>query len=466
MTGSQRAESRTFTETPEGAAVVVAPCESHYRALFDGAPDAILITDMDSMQILDANAAASALFGYSHAELTNMLVTSVSLEPEETRKSVSDAYPYVPRRRLRRKDGSEFLAEITASKTQFDDTHARVSFIRDISDRIAVENARDASERKFAAAFASSPDAVNINRMDDGMYVEINDGFTQLTGWTVEQTIGKTSAEIDIWENLDDRRRMVSLLRRDGQLNNFEAGFRSQDGSVRIALMSARIIDIEGAPHILSVTRDISDKKRADLERAQSSERLAEMVHEITRTLGRVVEIRDPYTHGHQERVAQVSRAIATEMGLSADDVEAVEMSALVHDVGKLSVPAEILNKPGALSNEEFGLIKSHSQRGYDILKGVDFPWPIAVIVLQHHERQDGSGYPNQLMGSEILPAARILAIADVVEAMASYRPYRPALGLATAIAEIEAHPEKYDPDARAACLALHSRGELAFLDA
>jgi PAS domain S-box-containing protein len=416
------------------------------------------------MRILDANAAASALFGYSHAELTSMPVTSVSFEPEETRQSVSGEHPYVPRRRLRRKDGSEFLAEITASKTHFDDTHARVSFIRDISDRVAAENARDASERKFAAAFASYPDAVNINRMDDGMYVEINDGFTQLTGWTVEETIGKTSAEIDIWENIDDRRRMVALLRDDGRLNNFEAGFRSQDGTVRIALMSARIIDIDGVPHILSVTRDISDKKRADLERAQSSERLAEMVHEITRTLGRVVEIRDPYTHGHQERVAQVSRAIAAEMGLSSDDIDAVEMSALVHDVGKLSVPAEILNKPGALSNEEFGLIKSHSQRGYDILKGVDFPWPIAMIVLQHHERQDGSGYPNQLKGDEILPAARILAIADVVEAMASYRPYRPALGLDAAIAEIEEHPEKFDGDARAACLALHARGELAFL--
>jgi putative nucleotidyltransferase with HDIG domain len=248
-------------------------------------------------------------------------------------------------------------------------------------------------------------------------------------------------------------------------VDNFEAGFRYKDGVVRTGLMSCRVIEVGGEACLLSMTRDISERKRAEDDLARSNARLAEMVLEITRTLGRVVEIRDPYTHGHQERVAQVSRAIAMEMGLSAADIQACEMSALVHDVGKLAVPAEILNKPGVLSDVEFGLIKAHSERGFEILKGVEFPWPMAQIVLQHHERQDGSGYPNGLAGEDILLPARILAIADVVEAMASYRPYRPALGLAAAIAEIEGYPERFDVDARAACLSLNARSELAFLD-
>ncbi|MDR3685678.1 MAG: PAS domain S-box protein [Coriobacteriia bacterium] len=465
MSELERLENRSSITARQTVAGELPDSESHYRTLFDNAPDAILIVDMDSMAILDANAAASRLFGYSPAELTRMMVTDLSLEPVETKRTVADAVAFIPRRRLRRKDGTEFLAEVTSSRNRFDDTNARVSFVRDITDRVAAESARDASETKFAAAFAASPDAVNINRMEDGLYVEVNDGFTRLTGWTAAETIGKTSGEIQIWESLQDRSRMVAQLRDSGRVDNFEAGFRNKDGSLTVALMSARIIDFGGVPHILSVTRDISDRKRSELDLAQSNMRLAEMVLEITRTLGRVVEIRDPYTHGHQERVALVARAIATEMGMSADDVDAIEMSALVHDVGKLSVPAEILNKPGALSDAEFGLIKSHSQRGYEILKGVEFPWPMADIVLQHHERQDGSGYPQGLVGDEILPAARILAIADVVEAMASYRPYRPALGLAAAVDEIQSFPEKYDADARTACLALHARGELAFLD-
>jgi len=228
--------------------------------------------------------------------------------------------------------------------------------------------------------------------------------------------------------------------------------------------VSARLIHIGGEPHILSVTRDISDQKRTAEELEQSNARLGRMVRDMTTTLGRVVETRDPYTHGHQERVARVSKALAAEMKLPDDEIEAVSMAALVHDVGKLSVPAEILNKPGALSEVEFGLIRVHSERGYAILADVDFPWPIAQIVLQHHERCDGSGYPRGLLGEEILLPARILAIADVVEAMASHRPYRPALGLEAAIDEIRDNSQKYDAEARAACLRLYESGELDFL--
>lgn len=181
----------------------------------------------------------------------------------------------------------------------------------------------------------------------------------------------------------------------------------------------------------------------------------------VIETMGKVVEARDPYTQGHQRGVAKVSILIAEEMGLPPDEVAAIEVAGLVHDVGKLAVPAEILTRPGRLSHIEYELIREHSQTGHDILEDIDFGWPIADMVLQHHERADGSGYPNGLSGEQILPAARILAVADVLEAMSSHRPYRPALGIAAAIAEITDDSQRFDPDVVAACLRLHKAGAL-----
>jgi PAS domain S-box-containing protein/putative nucleotidyltransferase with HDIG domain len=194
---------------------------------------------------------------------------------------------------------------------------------------------------------------------------------------------------------------------------------------------------------------------------AGTNERLEGLLHQVTVALGRVVEARDPYTSGHEERVATLARQIAIEMGLTEADAAGVEIAGLVHDIGKLSVPAEILTKPSALSAIEFRLIREHSKTGYDILKDISFEWPVADIVLQHHERIDGSGYPNGIKGDQMLPLARILAVADVVEAMASHRPYRPAVGLTAAIEEISGHPDHYDREAAAACVRLYEAGAI-----
>ena len=155
--------------------------------------------------------------------------------------------------------------------------------------------------------------------------------------------------------------------------------------------------------------------------------------------LAATAEARDPYTAGHQRRVADLSRAIAQKMGLSNDQVDGVRMAGSIHDLGKIYVPSEILNKPGKIRENEFELVKSHPQVGYEILKTIDFPWPVAEIEIQHHERLDGSGYPNGLKGDEILLESRIVAVADVVESMSSHRPYRPALGIDEALSEIKA---------------------------
>jgi HD-GYP domain-containing protein (c-di-GMP phosphodiesterase class II) len=168
------------------------------------------------------------------------------------------------------------------------------------------------------------------------------------------------------------------------------------------------------------------------------------------------IEMRDPYTAGHQRRVGKLSSAIATRMSLPADQIDGIRMAADIHDVGKIYVPAEILSKPGQLTEIESSIIRTHPRVGYDILKTIEFPWPIAAIVHQHHERIDGSGYPNGLSGEAILLEARIVCVADVVEAMSSHRPYRPAHGIEMALDEISRGRGRiYDPQAVDACLAL-----------
>jgi putative nucleotidyltransferase with HDIG domain len=180
--------------------------------------------------------------------------------------------------------------------------------------------------------------------------------------------------------------------------------------------------------------------------------------------IANTVEMRDPYTSGHQLRVARLAVAMAREIGLSEHQTQGLYLAGIIHDVGKINIPAEILNKPGKISKLEYQLIQGHAEAGYDIVKGVDFPWPIADMVRQHHERLDGSGYPQGLAGEAILPEARVLAVADVVEAMMSHRPYRAALGVDAALAEIENGKGRlFDPEAVDACIALFRHKRFSF---
>ncbi len=215
--------------------------------------------------------------------------------------------------------------------------------------------------------------------------------------------------------------------------------------------------DENGRPTgILGVTRDITERKRGRDALARSFENLRKALGGTVHAIARVVEIRDPYTAGHQRRVADLSRAIATELGLAIDRIEGLRMAATIHDIGKISVPAEILSKPTRLTAIERSLIEIHPQTGFDILQDIDFPWPVAEMIFQHHERIDGTGYPQGLHGNDILMEARIIAVADVVEAMASYRPYRPALGIDFALEEISRNRGiKYDAEVVQACLTI-----------
>jgi len=200
---------------------------------------------------------------------------------------------------------------------------------------------------------------------------------------------------------------------------------------------------------------------RTRVEQRQSALKLEHALEDTIQAIATTIEARDPYTAGHQLRVSKLATAIAREMQLDEATVAAVQRGAEIHDIGKIYVPAEILNRAGRLSDIEFSLIRTHPQVGYDIVKEIDFPWPIAKIILQHHERLDGSGYPNKLTGDAILLEAKIIAVADVVEAMMNHRPYRPALGVDAAIDEIErCSGRQFDPEAVAACTKILRRGE------
>lgn len=206
--------------------------------------------------------------------------------------------------------------------------------------------------------------------------------------------------------------------------------------------------------HVIWVAHNITNRKRADQQITESYQRLQRTFEETVHALSALVEMRDPYTAGHQKRVALIAREIATEIGLPDHRIKGIWVAALVHDVGKIRVPSDILSKPGRITKAEFELIKEHPQTGYEVLSKIDFPWPVAQIVLQHHERINGSGYPRGLKEQEILIESKIMGVADVVEAMTYRRPYREALGLDVALQEIKQNEGiLYDPEVVQACI-------------
>lgn len=199
----------------------------------------------------------------------------------------------------------------------------------------------------------------------------------------------------------------------------------------------------------------LQDLGSANLELSESFERIRRVLEDSIKVLASTLEMRDPYTAGHQRRVSEIAWQIAKKIGLSDEQIKGIRLAGLVHDIGKISVPFEILSKPSKLNELEFGLIKLHPGTGFELLKQIQFPWPVALAVFQHHERMNGSGYPQGLSGDDICLEARIIAVADVVEAMSSHRPYRASLGIGKALEEIANNSIAYDNQIVDACLSL-----------
>lgn len=214
---------------------------------------------------------------------------------------------------------------------------------------------------------------------------------------------------------------------------------------------------------VLHLFENVTERRRAEAALRDNQARLRRALVATIEVIAATIEARDPYTAGHQRRVADLARAIGAELGLAENELEGLHFGALIHDLGKIQVPAELLSKPTRLSKAELELIKVHPEAGYEIVRDIEFPWPVAAMVYQHHERLDGSGYPQGLKGDAIAREARILAVADVVEAMASHRPYRPGLGLDAALREIEEkRGTAFDPAVVDACLRLFRDGRFS----
>lgn len=336
----------------------------------------------------------------------------IGLGERSIRKSY---YPQLQRR----------LEEVEAVRKELAQSHARY--------RSLVENIND----------------VIFSLDTGGVVTYISPVIQSIAGYLPEEIEGRTFKE---FIHPDDLPSVLFFF--DGVLAGErkpqEFRVRVKDGGFRQVRTSSRPLQENGkVVGLTGVMGDISETK-------QALEQLRESLVGTIRAISLVVEKRDPYTAGHQNKVAKLSVAIGTELGLDADRVEGLGLGAMIHDIGKIYVPAEILSRPGRLNDIEYALIKSHPQIGYEIVKDIQFPWPVAEMILQHHERLDGTGYPNGAKAPELILESQIIAVADVVEAMMSHRPYRPAIGIDLALQEIESNSGiKYDPDVVDACLRL-----------
>ncbi len=306
----------------------------------------------------------------------------------------------------------------------------------DITDRKRMDMALKESEEKYRSIVDNAQEGI-FQTSEDGRFLTANQALADMLGFDSSEDLIATVADTanQVFFDPSDREKLLRVIDRNGAVHGFECRYRRKNGDVIwVSLDQHSIHDQNGGfLYYEGFCEDITDKHLG-------IERLRQALGATVSAIAAAVEARDPYTAGHQSRVADLAQAIARQVDLDADRIEGLRLAAKIHDLGKITVPAEILTKPKKLTDIEFSLIKFHAQTGYDILKNIDFPWPIARIVLEHHERIDGSGYPMALSGDQILLESKILAVADVVESMASFRPYRPSLGVDAALAEIEAH--------------------------
>ncbi len=293
-----------------------------------------------------------------------------------------------------------------------------------------------------------------------GRIAFLNPLAERLTGWPQEEALQRPAAEVlDLVED-------VGTAAASGPGAVEESVLRTRTGQVVPIEKTVSPLPPgkRGGAGSVLIFRDITRRRRADAEIKESRGRLEKALSGTVQALSMTIELRDPYTAGHQRRVGRLSDAIARELALPFTRIEGIRMSGDIHDIGKIYVPAEILSKPGHITAIEYSIIRNHAQAGYEILRTIDFPWPLAEIVHQHHERLDGSGYPAGLTGDKILLEAKILAVADVVEAMSSHRPYRPSFGIEAALDEVFKNRGRlYDAAIVDACLRLFREKEFSF---
>ena len=439
--------------------------EERLKILFDYAPDAYYITDLKG-NFIDGNKAAERLIGYKKEELIGksflklklLSITDIPKAAKTLAKNIIGKPTGPDEFILNRKDNSKVTVEISTYPVKIKGRTLVLGIARDISERKKAEEILWKSQQEFASIFNNSPEA-SVYLDEKSRVLDINSRFTELFGYNLEEIKGKdiNSGIIHPSDKIEEAKRLTKKSRK-GYIN-YETIRKKKDGTLFPASTSASSVLFGGqVKGKIILYQDITQRKQAEQQVKQGYEKLQRTMEATIYTISKIIETRDPYTAGHQNTVSQLAVAIAQEMKLPEDKIEGIRIAALVHDIGKINIPAEILSKPSKLNEMEFSLIKNHPKVGYDILRKIDFSWPVAKIVLQHHEKIDGSGYPQSLKGE------KILGVADVVEAMSSHRPYRPSLGIDKALEEISQNKGiLYDPEVVDVCLKLFKEKSFKF---
>jgi PAS domain S-box-containing protein len=428
--------------------------EEKYRLLADHMKDQVWLMDLD-LKWTYISPSMEKLLGYNLGELIQLpldkLLTATSLKKAMEHFSIqlSKALPISPPSSLKRlveleficKNGQTLWGECSFSFIR-DENGKPLSILgegKDITERRQAEEKLLYEEHRFRTLAEQSSDIIVIvNR--EGIITYENQAIERALGFKAEERIGSNLFDLI---HTDDLNLLVDAYEKlandkNASAQQYEVRLHHKDGSWRtFEVAGSNLVNDTVIEGVIINLHDVTERKQAEAKLKQTLESLKKAVGTTIQVLVSALESRDPYTAGHQSRVAHLACAIGTEMGLDQDTIDGIRMAGVVHDIGKLSIPAEILTKPSKLTDIEFLLIKQHSQTGYEMLKDVESPWPLAQIVYQHHERINGSGYPHNLKGDEIILEARIMAVADVVEAMASHRPYRASLGIGAALEEI-----------------------------
>jgi len=432
----------------------------------DTAPNSITVHDFDG-RFLYANQRTFELHGYSRDEFLALnlrqldvpvaeeLIAARMQELHERGEASFEAAHF-------RKDGMTLPVDIRAEVTTWGGKEAILSVATDLTEHKQAEENQARLNQQNELILRSAAEGI-LGLDSQGNHTFVNPAAARMLGYGAEELLGRPSHST--WHHTKPdgnpyprEECEIYAAYRDGAVHrtSTEVFWRKDGTSFPVEYASTPTYEQGRLAGAVVTFADITERKRAEEDVRRQAEQLRRTVEGAVLAMSHVVETRDPYTAGHERRVAELATAIAEDMGMDGEELDALRHAGLIHDVGKIAVPAEILAKPGRLSEVEFNLIKQHPAAGFDILAAIDFGRPVAEIVLQHHERLDGSGYPRGLSGADILPEARILAVADVVEAMSSHRPYRAALGMEAALAEIREHAGvKYDADVAAACVRL-----------
>ena len=476
LTERKRVEQTLKTEETLGTAM------EWLRALIENASDGVALLD-DKGMILYESPSAERILGQKPEQLEGTSFPDL-IHPDDMQQAISlfesvmenQGQTVACQLRVKHKDGSWRAVEATAQNLLHD---PRIGGIvvnyRDITESKKAQQELEQSEKKYRLLAENLSDV--IWTMDTNLrYTYLSPSVTSLRGYSVEEAMALSMEETTTPASLQAFLSVMAKAKAKEGLGStsehssvtLELELTCKDGSTVWAENRITYLrDSEGRlTGYLGVSRDITERREVSQRLEQSLQKLERTLDGTIQAIARTVECRDSHTADHQRRVAQLACAIAEEMGFTSEQVEVVQVAGLLHDIGKLSLPQELLNKPGKLTGTEFQLIKTHSQTGYDILKPVEFPWPIADIVVQHHERMNGSGYPSGIKEDELLIEARILGVADVVEAMNSYRPYRAPLGIDKALEQISRNRcILYDPRVVDACVRLFTERGFKFED-